>query len=60
MSRELKFSKTYFKRLTFYSGTNSFIFPLSVLIDEVGFTMCFGFWGFMWYWKKEVEQNEDD
>lgn len=61
-----KFSKHYFGHLTFYQITSTFSLPISAIIDSGGITICFGFWGFFWTWKKEndevyfMEENNHD
>lgn len=53
--REFKASKCYFGRLYFYYEPNSFIFPISTIIDKGGIVICFGHWGLTWSWNKETE-----
>lgn len=49
--KECKLSRIYFNHLTFYYEPNSFILPISVIIDNCGIVVCFGFWGLNWTWK---------
>ena len=53
--KEFKSSKTYFGHLSFYYEPNSFILPISAIIDECGIVICFGFWGLNWVWKKDSD-----
>ena len=52
--KEFKNTKTYFGHLSFYYEPNSFIFPISAIIDNGGIVLCFGFWGMVWTFKKDV------
>ena len=54
--KEMKFSKTYFGRLTFYYEPKSFIIPVSAIIDSCGIVICFGFWGLNLTWKKYEDE----
>ena len=53
--REFKCTKRYCKHLTFYYEPNGFIIPISAVIDTTGIVICFGFWGFNWTWKKDID-----
>ena len=57
--KEMKFSRIYFKHLCFYYEPNSFILPLSVIIDRGGVVVCLGFWGFNYSWKKWEDEYID-
>lgn len=50
--KEAKFSRCYFGHLCFYYIPGVFAIPVSAIIDTTGFSICFGFWGFNWTWKK--------
>ena len=52
--KECKFSKCYLGHLFIYYEPNSFIFPVSAIIDTSGIVVCFGFWGLTWCWKKDT------
>lgn len=51
--KETKYSKTYFRHLTFYCEPHSFIFPISVIVDTNGIVLCFAFFGLVWSWKRD-------
>ena len=53
--KEFKNTKYYFGHLSFYYEPNGFILPISAIIDRSGIVICFGFWGFNWLWKKDVD-----
>lgn len=53
--KEYQHTKTYFGHLSFYYEPNSFILPISAIFDACGITICFGFWGLSWTWKREIE-----
>ena len=53
--KESRYTKTYFGHLFFYYDLNSFTFPISIIIDETGIVICFGFWGLNWGWRREIE-----
>ena len=54
--KEVNFSKIFFKHAYFYYEPKSFIFPISLIIDKFGITLCFAFFGVVWYWN---EINDD-
>jgi len=53
--KEFKSTKIYFGHLIFFYEPSCFIIPISAIIDKSGFSVCFGFWGFGWSWKKWKE-----
>ena len=53
--KEFKFSKCYFGHLYFYYEPNTFILPISAIIDNTGIVICFGYWGLNWTWERETE-----
>ena len=57
--KECKFSKCYLGHLFLYYEPNSFIFPVSAIIDASGIVVCFGFWGLTWCWKKDICEAEE-
>lgn len=50
--KEYKHTRHYFGHLSFYYEPNSFILPISAIIDLDGIVICFGFWGLCLTWKK--------
>ena len=52
---EYKGTRFYFGHLAFYYEPNGFIIPISAIFDKTGISICFGFWGLIWLWKKDKE-----
>lgn len=53
--KEFKCTKIYLGHLIFYYDPNSFIIPISAIIDREGIIICFGYWGLNWIWKKDSD-----
>lgn len=54
--KEFKCSKCYFGHLYFYHEPNSFIFPISAIVDKGGMVIAIGHWGMTLTWKRETEE----